>query len=306
MGDPLFWGYLGLWQEAHCARKVFGTRYLAVEPDWTSGRESMGTKRVLVIVATLAFMAVITSCATFGTRRPEVRAVRPRITGIDFFGITMAFDVDVYNPNIFKIRSPRLKYAMNIEGSRLFASEITSPINLPARGEGMVTFPVRVSYLDLLRTYETLVHAPEANYSLDGAFVFPITGSSMELPFSHRGSFPILRPPEFSDIKVHLTDVSPTNAKINIDALVKNPNVVPLGIENLGYALKFGDIQLGDLVSTSTGTLAPGQSERVSLAGEASAVSALLNIVKGGIPGETTIIPRGSLQTPYGAVKFQE
>jgi LEA14-like dessication related protein len=266
----------------------------------------MGTKRVLAIVATLAFVVVIINCATLGARRPEVRAVRPRITGIDFFGITMAFDVDVYNPNIFAIRSPRLKYAMNIEGSRLFASEITSPINLPANDEGMVTFPVRVSYFDLWRTYQSLVHASEANYRLDGAFVFPVAGRSLELPFSHGGTFPILRPPEFSDIKVHLTDVSPTNAKINVNALVKNPNVVPLGLENLGYAVKLGDIQLGDLVSSASGTLNPGQSARVSLVGEASAVNTLLNIVRGGTPGGTTIIPQGSIQTPYGPVKFHE
>jgi len=78
---------------------------------------AMKTLRMWISVAVVGLL--LCGCATMGAafRKPEVRGVHPRITGIDFTGVTLAFDVDVYNPNFFAIRSPRLRYAFNVEGS---------------------------------------------------------------------------------------------------------------------------------------------------------------------------------------------
>jgi len=224
--------------------------------------------------------------------------------GIDFSGVSMAFDVDVYNPNPLPIMSPRLKYALNVEGSRFFDAETTSSINLPAGKAGMVTFPVRVSYSDLWRTYQKLANAPEANYTLDGAFVFPIRGRSLQLPFSHGGTFPILRPPTFSDIKVRVGEMSLADARIDVDAAMKNPNVFPLGIKDLGYALKLGNVQLGDLTARTDEILNAGEKGQLSLSGKVSAFSAVVNLIRGGAIGGAAILPEGSIETPYGAVRL--
>jgi LEA14-like dessication related protein len=250
-------------------------------------------------------IAVFCGCATLGINEPEIRGVHPRITGIDFFGVNMAFDLDVYNPNFFAIRAPRLQYAFNVEGSKLFGAETTSSISLPQNGVGMVTFPVRVSYLDLIRTYQTLSKLPEAHYSLDGGLVFPAGIRKVMLPFSYQGTFPILRPPTFSDVKVNIAEVSPGGAKLRISALAKNPNVFPLGIENLGYALKLGDVRIADLVASSDETLKAGQAAPLSFTAEMSAASALLDLMRGSGAGGAALLPSGSVQTPYGPVQLQ-
>jgi LEA14-like dessication related protein len=236
--------------------------------------------------------------------RPEVQQVSPRIRGVDFQGLDMAFDVDVNNPYPLPIKTPRFRYGIDIEGSRFFDSEAASQLNLPAMGVGTVTLPVRLSYVDMLRTYRNLADAPEAAYTLRGALIMPVLGRSFEVPVSHSGTVPILRPPTFSNIDVNLANISLLKTRINAEAAMKNPNAFALGIKNLGYALKLGGVELGGLKATTGSTLEAGQTGRLSLSGEISAASAIVNMIKGGNLGGAEIVPSGKIQTPYGPVPF--
>lgn len=251
-------------------------------------------------------MLLTVGCATVSSMdKPEVRNVSPRITGVDFHGLDMAFDVDVSNPYPLPIKTPRFRYGIDIEGSRFFDSEATSQLNLPANGIGTATLPVRLSYVDMLQTYRNLADAPEADYTLRGALILPVLGRSFEVPVSHSGTVPILRPPTFSNIDVDLANVSLLKARIQADAAMKNPNAFAVGIKNLGYALKLGGVELGGLKATTASTLEAGQTGRLSLAGEVSAASAIASMIRGGKIGDAEIIPSGSIQTPYGAVPFR-
>jgi LEA14-like dessication related protein len=258
--------------------------------------------RLLRIPLILAvFLTMIPACAGLPmTQRPEVQSVRPRITGLDFQGVTIDFDLNVYNPYPFAIRTPPFRYALDIEGYRFFESESVSPFDLPASGPGTVTLPVRMDYADLWHTYQALANATEADYNISGALIFPVFGRSLELPFSYSGRFPILRPPTFSDVRVQVTNVSPMGAKIVTDAAITNPNEFPLDIEGLGYVVKVGDISLGSLTVTTAGELEPGQTGRMSLTGEISAANALFGLIRGGNIGEAEILPTGYVRTPYG------
>jgi len=264
--------------------------------------------RVILISSILIVASIcIFSCATLDSlERPEVRAVRPRITGIDFQGVNMAFDVDVHNPYPVPIRAPRFRYGIDIENSKFLDSEADSAIDLPAANVGTAVLPVRLSYKDLWRTYKELSDIPEANYRLHGALIYNVFGRSLELPLSHNGTFPILRPPAFSDIKIDTTALSLSGAKIGINAGMSNPNVFPLDIRNLGYKLKLGDLTIGDLTATTGDVLEAGQAGRLSLSGEISSASTIINLMKSGSFGSAAILPSGLIQTPYGPVQFTE
>lgn len=236
---------------------------------------------------------------------PKVRSVSPRITGLDFEGVNLVFDVDVDNPYPVAIRVPGFKYGVDVEGSRFFDSETTSRINLPAIGVGTVSLPARISYIDLLNTYESLSGKAEADYTLRGTMILPILGQSLELPISHSGTFPILRPPTFSDVNVGLGKVSLFKTTISVDAMMRNPNAFPLGVEALGYVLKLGGTELGGLTATTGGSLKAGGSGRLSLKGEISAANALFSLLRTGSVGAASILPTGSIETPYGPVKLQ-
>ena len=71
------------------------------------------------------------------------------------------------------------------------------------------------------------------------------------------------------------------------------------------HLLKLGDVEFGDLTGTTGSTLEAGQTGRLSLTGEVSAASAIVNTIKTGNLGGARIVPSGSIQTPYGAVNFR-
>ena len=257
---------------------------------------------ILIVVS-----ACIFSCATLDSlERPEIRAVHPRIAGIDFQGVNMAFDVDVHNPYPIPIKAPKFRYGIDIENSRFMDSEADSGIDIPAADVGTAVLPVRLSYKDLWRTYKGLSDISEANYKLHGALIYNVFGRSLELPLSHSGTFPILRPPTFSDIKVDTTGLSLSGARIGINAGMTNPNAFPLDIRDLGYKLKLGDLTIGDLTAKTGTMLEAGQTGRLSLSGEISSASTIMNLIKGGSLGTAAILPSGSIQTPYGPVRFAE
>jgi LEA14-like dessication related protein len=217
----------------------------------------------------------------------------------------MVFDVDVFNPYPIPIKLPRFKYGVDIEGARFFNSESPSQLNLPASGVGTVSLPTRLLYTDLLGAYNNLTDRAEADYTLHANMILPILGQSLELPISHSGSFPILRPPTFSNINVDVSTVSLFKTVVNVDAAMKNPNAFALGIEDLGYILKLGGVELGSLTATTAGSLDAGQKGKLSLSGEISAASAIVKMIRGGNLGGANILPSGSIQTPYGPVKLQ-
>ncbi len=262
----------------------------------------MSWSRMCLALLVCAILAV--GCASLPlVETPEIQTVRPRISGIDFQGLDLAFDVDVKNPYPIPLKAPKFRYGMDIQGSRFFESDTTSEIDLPARSVGTVTLPVRVSYTDLLRTYRGLADKAEADYTLHGAIVVPVFGRSLELPLSHSGKFPIVRPPSFSDIRVRAPSVSLLRAKIGVDAAIGNPNAFSIGIKDLGYVLKLGDVEVGGLTAETANTLEAGQSGRLYLSGQVSAASAVFGLIKGG--RKAIIVPSGSIETPYGPVHAQ-
>ncbi len=257
-------------------------------------------------IATALIIILASGCASLPVgQSPEVKGVSPRITGLDFDGLDMAFDVDVNNPYPIPIKTPQFRYGIDVEGSKFFDSKATSQLNLPAGRVGTVTLPVRLSYTDLLKTYKSLGDKAEADYLLRGDIILPLLGHSLSLPISHGGTFPVLRAPTFSNINVDLGGVSLFKTRVNVDTIMKNPNAFPLDIKGLGYMLKMGGSEFGGLSATTAESLEAGQSGSLSLSGEFSAASAIVNMIKGGSMSGAEIVPSGSIQTPYGVAKFR-
>ena len=260
------------------------------------------------LLALAALVAVVPGCAalTEVIGKPKLRAVRLKITGIDLQGVGLSFDVDVENPYFVPIRAPLVRYGLDIAGAEFLRSEAPLKVDLPADNIGTLTVPVHLSYSKLWSAYRSLKGAREVDYTLRGALGLRVLGQSFDLPLSHSGKFPVLRVPRFSDVRFHLSDVSLRKAKITVDALVTNPNVFEIGIDGLGYVLKVGDVQLGGLSAATAGTIGSDQSGRLTLTGEVSAVGALLQLLKGGRAGKASLVPSGSIKTPYGAARLQD
>ena len=268
----------------------------------------MKEKCVLALVVYLALLFGGCSLPFVGellgtVAKPTVEGVHPRITGLDFKGINLAFDVDIKNPYSVPIKSPKFKYGLDISNEEFLASEEAIDISLPARNVGTATLPVRLTYTDLWQGYRALRDAEEVPYNLRGSLVLPVLGRNFELPLSKSGKFPVLRVPKFSNVEVKVPKLSFDGASIAIKADMKNPNIFALGIEKLGYVLKSSDTVLGALAASSVDAIEPGETQPFSFEGEFSALPALANILSGKIL-DVEVVPVGSLNTPYGVVEL--
>jgi LEA14-like dessication related protein len=234
--------------------------------------------------------------------QPGIQGIRLRIAGINLKGVDLAFDVDVNNPYPTPIRTPRFRYALDVEGAQFASNDAALEIDLPARQVGTATLPVSISYLDLWRAFGNLRNANQARYDLRGAFLFAALGREFELPVAHNGAFPILQLPEIRVVSFEPGDLSVGGASFDAAAEMTNPNIFGIGIQGLGFSLETGDVSVGGLNVSSAKKIGPGQTGRLGFTGKVSGWDAARALLAGGEPGALRIRPVGSIQTPYGAV----
>ena len=254
----------------------------------------MGKKIILALVVVGA-----SGCSWMA---PEVVGLRPRIDSIDLQGVNLAFDIDVKNPYFTAIKAPRFRYALAIEGSEFISDQSKKGINLPGREVGTATLPVRVGYLDLWNSFRNLAGANKADFGLSGALQFDVAGREFELPFSHEGTMPIFQAPKLSVVEFKKPEVTMGGAAIDLAADISNPNIFGIGVDDLGYVLQMGDIQIGGLTVSSLREIAAGGTGRLNFTGKISAWDAIQGVLSGAKVGSVSLLPSGKVKTPYGDV----
>lgn len=240
------------------------------------------------------------------SQKPEIRSVTPHVVGIDLKGVALAFNVEVHNPYPIALRTPSFRYGIDIENATLFESEEAIDIDLPARQVGTATLPVRIAYADLFKSASSLVNSSEVRYRLHGVFIISVLGQSHELPLMHEGTFPVLRLPTFSVKNVDFSDISLSSAKVTLEVEIDNPNVFDIGAEGLGYEIQLGGVRVGSLSASTVGPVGAGEVGNLTLDGEISARSALIQLLANKSLGDVKLMLKGSITTPYGAVALEK
>lgn len=258
-------------------------------------------RRLSILIAIAAFSS---GCASLTGVRPRIKSIQPRIASIDLDGVNLAFDLGVDNPYPVALRAPKFRYALAVEGAPFLREEAVSNVDVPAMSLGAVTLPMRLSYADLWKAFQSLSGVNEASYRLDGAFVFNAMGETVDLPLSHSGKFPVLRAPSVSILKMRPTEFSWNKAGLAVDAELMNPNVFKIGLQSLGYDLRFGDIPVASFKAATLSEIGAGKSGTLNLTGEARALDAVRQIFSGDSLGKLKLAPAGTLMTPYGPVSL--
>lgn len=248
----------------------------------------------------MAIVLLTGGCSTI--RRPEVRGVKPHITSIDLQGVSMVLDVEVNNPYPVRLHVPRFDYAIDIQGQPFIASQAPAETDLPAQQVGTIALPARFGYTELWRTYQALADASEVDYRLRASFPITALGQTYELPVSHSGKLPVLRLPSISFGDVDVSGVSTSGARVSAQATLSNPNVFALGLGDLAYHLRLGEVPVGAVTASTVNTIAPGASGQLNLVGEVTARAALMKLLAGSSLGRPTLVLSGAVQTPYGSV----
>ncbi len=253
-------------------------------------------------LAVLVPASLAVGCASTG--RPEVRTVNAHVSGIDFSGVNVVFNVDVYNPYTVRIKSPMVRYGIDVAETEFMQSEQTTQVDLLAGGVGTIPLPVRMEYAKLWEAHAKLKDAGEIPYRLHGEIIVTNLDFPWEVPLEYKGKLPMLRPPFFSSPRVKIADVSLTGARVALEVKVHNPNVCSLGLANVGYSLALGGVPVGN-VRASVGELAARSTGTLSLTGEVTAAGALMQLIRGESLGLPSMGWSGIVQTPYGSVPLR-
>lgn len=260
-------------------------------------------RKLLLCATTIGLGVFGTGCSIIS--KPEVRDVRARIEGIDLRGVSLIFDVDVYNPYVVAIRTPGIRYGLDIADKEFIRSSRDTVVDLPAMDTGTLQLPAHIEYAGLWRAYQGLSGADEVDYRLHGSVAVKAMERSFDLPLSYRGRFPVFRLPSFSMPSAEFSDVSMSGAKVVIETEISNPNVFQLALEQLGFDVRIGDVQVGSIRPSLPDGLAAKGSGKLSLVGQITASRALMQLVSGKSLGKPMIQPVGRVGTPYGIVPLE-
>lgn len=239
--------------------------------------------------------------------RPEVTAVRPRIAGLDFGGVDLALDVDVRNPLPVPIRTPAFRYRLDVEGATLASSDAAPGLDLPAAGLGTATLPIRLTFADIARAWRSFSDAKEIPYRIEGALLLPLAGETLEIPLSHAGTMPVLRPPTFRLVGMDEPSVSITGVRVGLEAEVANPNAFALGLDGLGYALEMSGVRFVEVTASTPGPVGASGRSTLALVGKVSTSDVLRPLLSRGVDlGRARLTATGAITTPYGSARLPE
>lgn len=103
-------------------------------------------QRVLLVCVAFA----LSGCKTLGSAlrfsEPDVQLKEVQLTGIGLSGGTLNLQLDVFNPNDFRLRSTRLELGIDLENVHFGDALLETPLELPSQQHTLVTVPVRFEW----------------------------------------------------------------------------------------------------------------------------------------------------------------
>jgi LEA14-like dessication related protein len=238
---------------------------------------------------------------TAGCARPKVESIGMNVQRIDFQGVLLKFDVTVSNPLPVDLAVPAGGYEVDIAGQDFIKSDRVPHAELPSGGAGHVTLPVALRYVDLFKLANNLRGKSSIPYEMHGHVLVPVAGEQLRLPFSQQGDVPILTMPTFT-----MRDVKYDGKSVFIETEVTNPNIFPIGVQDLDFAVRLGAIQLANVRTRPAEMIPAGGSGLVTLTSSVNATGAARQMLQSVPAGGGLLQPRGVLRTPYGTVRLPE
>jgi len=246
----------------------------------------------------------------FGAPREPIRQL---IRSVDLAATDFLIEIDLENPQEGSLRVRPFSYELMIAGQPYLRGEHSVELRIPGGAVRTAAIPIRIRYRALYARYSNLAEEPAAEYELHADPGAPVAGrryadapanngARSGGPIRYQNRFPILKPPY---IRVGDTDFDNdgwTSAKVKMDVRIENPNIFPLGVEDLGYDLVMGSTPIGRLTASSNDPIGARSSGHVELRGKITARHVLGRLLAGGGLDSAKVYPHGAIRTPWNRV----
>lgn len=221
-------------------------------------RKTLGLGVIGILTA-----ALLGGCAAVKdyVKEPQVDLRDVRVTDMSLADATLAFDLDVRNPNPLGISMQGLSYKLELEDKTFFEGSHDDGLRIGANDKSRLTIPVKLGYKEVLGSIDALRGNKDVKYRISGKAKF----GPFAVPYEHVGTLPVPQLPEVSLDSLRVEKVTFSGAQLALGLRVKNANRFPIRFNGLDYRLKLGDASVLKGQSSQTFSVDPNRSGTLRL-----------------------------------------
>lgn len=173
-----------------------------------------------------------------GLQKPRLSVTDVRVTGFDFSGLDMAFDVTVDNPNALSLQMLSYDYNLAINRRTFVSGRQAEETRIEASGQSTFRVPVRLGFREVYETFGYLAGSDGAAYAFNSTFAFDLPGlGRTEVPVRTEGEIPLLRLPAVRITRLQVDEVGFSGANLTLGLEFDNPNGIGFNINSFDYSL---------------------------------------------------------------------
>ena len=242
-----------------------------------------------------------------GIEKPGVSVAGVRFTGITLEHLDLNVDLEVSNPYTVDLPVAALDYDLGSRGKSFLSGRSDSTASIPAKGNAVYPFAVRVPFQGLLNVLTTVKpgSAIPSEMALGVHVDAPALGM-IRVPVNHAGELPVPAMPDVSIKDIHWDDISLNRVAAVLKVGIGNTNDFPVDLSELGMRLELAGTQVGNVGFHQAVGFAGGQTREVEIPlsfSPMSVGSAILGMLTGSGSGYSlTGMLRGN--TKFGAIEL--
>ncbi|MDH3496906.1 MAG: LEA type 2 family protein [Gemmatimonadota bacterium] len=116
----------------------------------------------------LAALLVLAGCARFSFQQPTAQLVAVQVTGVGLEGGALRLQLDVHNPNAYRLTTTRIAVSIDLDGTHFGDVELAQAIALPAQTTTPVEIPLAFTWSGVGAGARALLGRGAVRYGLTG------------------------------------------------------------------------------------------------------------------------------------------
>lgn len=265
----------------------------------------------------LAILVSVSGCATVsevlsrtGASKPTARLRGVQLAGLSHRAVDLAFDIEVSNPLPVAVPLVDAEYALAGSGQPLLSGATDLDGSVPAEGSRVVNLPVRVDYVEVVRTSSNLRPGQVVDYTADLTLELELPAATpLRLPLHTEGKFPIPNIPSVRVASIGWQELTLSRARGEARLDVTNTNEFPVELRSFDYSLSLGTAMVASGTTAASQSLAAGASGELVIPIDIEPAEfgvALFNMLRGdrtgySLEGSLSLgTPFGPLELPFG------
>ncbi len=180
-------------------------------------------------------------------KTPTARIIDVRLRNLDLRSADLDFDVEISNPLAVGVPLVDLEYSLATSGPPFVQGSSNLSGSVPARGSRVVSLPVAIDLLEVVRLVSGLRPGGVMDYTASLTINLDLPGGARTgLPLRKEGKLPIPSAPSVSVSSITWEQLTLSRAHGVVTLDVENTNSFPFDLDTLTYSLSLAGRQVSE------------------------------------------------------------